>query len=72
METQATTQTTAKPGLLDGYLTEAELDYKPDTLRKWRARREGPPYVFIGKTCYYPEAQFLRWLEKRIQSARGR
>src|SRR5262249_42531322 len=39
-------QTADKPRrLLDGYLTEAELaaelDYQPDTLRKWRARRVG-------------------------------
>jgi hypothetical protein len=72
---EAAAQTAEKPRkLLEGYLTEselaAELDYKPDTLRKWRARREGPPWVLIGKTAYYPIDKFKDWLRKRIQSAR--
>jgi Helix-turn-helix domain len=77
MQTQAASQTIDKPRkLLDGYLSEtelaAELGYFPQTIRKWRARDEGPPHVLIGKKAYYPEDKFREWLRKRTKTPRGR
>jgi hypothetical protein len=57
------------PGVLDGYLHEIELSKELNvivrTLRKWRQTGEGPPYVKIGITVYYPIDGFRKWLAKR-------
>jgi len=76
METQVA-QTAEKPKkLLDGYIPEADLargiSYEVRTLRKWRQTGEGPPYVLIGKSVYYPEAEFQKWLAKRVRNTAGR
>ena len=48
--------------LLQGYLEEGEACIATKktqrTLGEWRERRTGPPFVNIGKTVYYPEAEF--------------
>jgi predicted DNA-binding transcriptional regulator AlpA len=51
-------------------LTEAEaakkIDAEPQTLRKWRARRKGPPYLKLGGKVRYSLAD----IEKFIQESR--
>jgi hypothetical protein len=65
------------PRLLEGYLSDAELCEQLDiidrTARRWRQTGEGPPYVKIGVSVFYPVEDFHKWLKKRIQqAARGR
>lgn len=31
------------------------------TLRNWRWRKSGPPFVHIGRRVFYPIAQLLAW-----------
>jgi predicted site-specific integrase-resolvase len=68
-------QTAEKPKLLAGFITEAEfcqqLGITIRTARKWRQTGEGPPYATVGASIYYPAAQFQKWLQKRIRTARG-
>jgi hypothetical protein len=53
--------------LLDGYLNEdeqaAELGVVKRTLRSWRQKGEGGPYVKIGKQVFYPIAGTAAWLK---------
>jgi hypothetical protein len=53
--------------LLDGYLNEdeqaAELGVVKRTLRSWRQKGEGSPYVKIGKQVFYPIAGTAVWLK---------
>jgi hypothetical protein len=55
--------------LLQDYLSEndlaAELNKTVRTIQLWRSRREGPPWVRIGKTPVYHRAAVLRWLEQQ-------
>jgi hypothetical protein len=64
---------------LDGLLTEPELaralkdrEIKAGsrTLRTWRQRRIGPPFVRLGKTILYPKDGFASWLESGTQQPR--
>jgi hypothetical protein len=38
------------------------------TIRNWRAKRYGPPYVQLGQTILYPKAAFRAWLERATES----
>jgi hypothetical protein len=53
--------------LLDDYLNEdeqaAELGVVKRTLRSWRQRGQGAPYVKIGKQIFYPIAGTAAWLK---------
>ena len=55
--------------LLDGYLNEdeqaAELGVVKRTLRSWRQRGEGGPYLKIGKQVFYPIAGTAAWLKSK-------
>ncbi len=35
----------------------------PSTLRNWRSRRQGPPYLRVGRRRLYAVADLDRWLE---------
>jgi aromatic ring-cleaving dioxygenase len=61
---------------LDKYRTEKELAERirektgqrsPRMLRKWRARRIGPPWVKVGKLILYPDDDFEEWLRSLVQ-----
>jgi hypothetical protein len=58
--------------LLDGYLNEdeqaAELGVVKRTLRSWRQKGEGGPYVKIGKQIFYPIAGSAAWLKANEQT----
>jgi hypothetical protein len=37
------------------------------TLRNWRTRRTGPPFVRLGRNVLYPIDGFAAWLKSQIQ-----
>jgi hypothetical protein len=51
-----------------GYSSESEtakaLSLSPRTLRKWRARGIGPPFVKIGRRVVYSDESRLAWLKR--------
>jgi hypothetical protein len=53
--------------LLEGFLTEAELGEAlgktQRTLRAWRQRGIGPPYIRMGQTVVYATESFRAWLK---------
>lgn len=60
-----------RPKPLERWLTEhevaARLDVHPGSLARWRSRRQGPPYVKLGKhqtaPVRYPESELVKWME---------
>jgi hypothetical protein len=59
-------QSPKREGLLNDYLSEAELAAELDkdirTVRRWRKLQIGPPYVMSGKTPYHPRELTQQWL----------
>jgi hypothetical protein len=55
--------------VLSGYQTEEELSIDLDvcvrTLRRWDARRVGPPRVLVGRKPMYRRDGVKEWLIKR-------
>lgn len=47
------------------YLTERQaaalLNLSPETLRSWRSRRRGPPFVRLGGAVRYDSTALRRW-----------
>jgi len=74
------TATAARPreGLLDSYLTEAEMAATLDRTRRslsgWRRAGQGPAWVKIGPTILYPKEGLAAWLQSLTvdPSRRGR
>lgn len=54
-------------------LTPAEvvemLQVSPDTLKTWRARQKGPPYIKVETAIRYDEEALRQWLRDRTVSA---
>lgn len=42
-----------------------ELGVSVDTLRRWQARREGPPCAKIGRHVFYRRVAVHEWLQGR-------
>jgi hypothetical protein len=61
-----------KGKVLADYLTEDEqaaaLGLTVRTLRSWRQRGEGPPFVKVGKRVFYPIAGNAAWLKANEQA----
>ncbi|MDO8421149.1 MAG: helix-turn-helix domain-containing protein [Parvibaculum sp.] len=59
----------------DDFYTEAEvaaiLRRRPQTLKNWRVKGEGPPIFKIGRSdaALYPRAAFEAWVRARIGAA---
>lgn len=57
--------------LLADYLPEeklaALLGKTTRTLRSWRKKRAGPPFVRLGRDIFYHVPSSKKWLEKQIQ-----
>jgi hypothetical protein len=55
--------------LLAGHWDEPELARQVKrserTVKRWRKKREGPPYTFVGKTPYYNIESIRAWLRSR-------
>jgi hypothetical protein len=62
--------------LLDGLLTEdetaRELGRCPRTLKRWRALREGPPFIRLGRQIVYRRDAVRAWLVSREHSVSRR
>jgi hypothetical protein len=54
-------------GALEGYddeqTTAQELRVKPRTLRGWRQKGIGPPYVEVARRFYYSRTGRIEWLK---------
>jgi hypothetical protein len=38
--------------------------FQVQTLRNWRHKSIGPPYIKIGRSVRYDRAEFIAWLEQ--------
>lgn len=51
----------------DQLLTAEELSalirVKPDTLERWRMRKQGPPYIKLGKLVRYSRSDVAKWVQ---------
>ena len=76
MLTNETVQSASATSLLAGYATEDEVQAESAkskrTLREWRQKRIGPPFILLGKTPYYPRDGFRAWLKSIEQAPRTR
>ena len=59
----------AKRADIPGYASErdtaAELGLTIYTLRSWRARRVGPPWIKVGRQIFYADESRAAWLKSR-------
>jgi predicted DNA-binding transcriptional regulator AlpA len=59
----------AKPGLLEYWITRAELALEfglsVDTLARWETRRIGPTCVRIGRKVIYRRGAIQEWLREQ-------
>jgi hypothetical protein len=57
---------------IDEYELAEEIGHVVRTVRGWRHRRCGPPYIIIGRRAYYRKAAVRDWLlskEKAVVTA---
>ena len=54
------------PRMLDIDELAAYLAVPRRTLDGWRQRRQGPPWVKLGKVVRYPEHRLVRWLDEQM------
>jgi hypothetical protein len=47
-------------------VTAAELGVKPRTLRAWRAKGQGPPWVIVGRRPWYPRSGKRKWVAAKV------
>jgi predicted DNA-binding transcriptional regulator AlpA len=63
----------APGGVLTGWISRLdlalELGLTVDTLRRWEARRTGPPCVRAGRKVYYRRTAVEEWLEEQELNA---
>jgi Helix-turn-helix domain len=52
--------------LLDAVETAKLLHVKVETLTAWRSKKCGPPYLKVGRTCFYQRAALSTWLAQQI------
>ncbi|BCW92439.1 MAG: hypothetical protein KatS3mg007_0333 [Thermoanaerobaculum sp.] len=55
------------PSLLDEKQVAQLLRCSPLTLRIWRCRGQGPPYLKIGRLVRYDPNQVEAWLRSRMR-----
>jgi Helix-turn-helix domain len=59
------------PGYCDDLKTAKRLRQERRTLRDWRRKGEGPPYVRIGRKIFYNNESLAAWLKQHeIQPVR--
>jgi hypothetical protein len=63
------TQTNGFLGLISEERLAAELNRSETTLRRWRKRGTGPPYVPVGRDIHYRIAAVEAWLIAREQGS---
>lgn len=47
------------------------LGLTPGTLRSWRIRKQGPPYLKIGVLCRYDESELNEWIKQKCFNGDG-
>ena len=56
--------------VMDTANAAAYLDMKPGTLEIWRStKREGPPYIKVGRSVKYRRSDLDAWLDRRTHKA---
>jgi hypothetical protein len=40
------------------------LNHKPQTLRNWRSKHVGPPYIKLGRSVRYKTADLIAWMDQ--------
>lgn len=62
-------------GVLGGYMTAeelaAELHLAPNTLKGWRVRKSGPPWIKMGRQILYSREGVKHWLAGLERKKRG-
>lgn len=78
-KTESPAPDATKPGLLDDWMSRAELAQElglsVDTLARWETRRIGPTCVRIGRKVIYRRGAVQEWLrdqERRRVGSGGR
>lgn len=60
----------------NAFLTEPQLAKRlgvaVSTLRRWHARRTGPPRSTVGRKFYYSRQKLEEWIEAKALIVRGR
>ena len=55
-----------EPTVMNTAAAAAYLDMKPGTLEIWRSiRRDGPPYIKVGRCVKYRKSDLDGWLDAR-------
>ena len=71
MRDTRTSERSTQGGVLSGWISRLdlalELDLTVDTLRRWEARRVGPPCVRAGRKIYYRREAVQEWLQQQEQ-----
>jgi predicted DNA-binding transcriptional regulator AlpA len=63
-------KTLTEPVVMDTVNAASYLDMKPGTLEIWRStKREGPPYIKVGRSVKYRRSDLDAWLEQRTHRA---
>ncbi|MBN2631404.1 MAG: helix-turn-helix domain-containing protein [Rhodobacteraceae bacterium] len=52
---------------LDNDAAASFLGLQSNTLEVWRTKREGPPFVRVGRKVMYAVADLREWMEARRQ-----
>ena len=65
MTTIEIAQAVAQPFLKEAAAAE-RLGLSPKTLRNWRSRGEGPPYLLLGSSVRYATASVDAWAHSRV------
>ena len=62
--------------ILDGYVDEQDLaqefEVTVQTVRRWRRRKQGPPWVKTPGGVRYPIAESREWLRDNLITSHGR
>jgi predicted DNA-binding transcriptional regulator AlpA len=70
--TTDTSTSTSTTTLLDARAVARWLDVSARTLAAWRLRRQGPPYVRVGRLVRYRCADVETWILRQTQEPRQR
>jgi predicted DNA-binding transcriptional regulator AlpA len=70
--TTYTSTSTSTTTLLDARAVARWLGVSARTLAAWRLRRQGPPYVRVGRLVRYCRADVETWILRQTQEPRQR
>ena len=47
------------------------IKQRPATMTKWRSEGKGPPYLKLGRACYYRPEALRQWLAAQERAPRS-